>query len=186
MTVWSKRLSSRPSFKLQEEYLDTSELAGTHLSPRRYTFPWNVHLQCWHLAVATKVVITHILGVDTSDLRFKDVQILFLKLETRAHTELFERDNPYYFFPANQHQAGTKIYSLTQCSLTVNECDRPILAGNDQRINTQYLTRRSHLWRCVQILFLELETRAHTELSRSHLRQCVTFDVFVCVSRFRW
>ena len=26
----------------------------------------------------------------------------------------------------NQQKAGTKIYSLTQCSLTVNECDWPI------------------------------------------------------------
>ena len=34
-----------------------------------------------------------------------------------------ERDNPYYFFPANQQKAGTKIYSLTPCSLSVNECD---------------------------------------------------------------
>ena len=37
---------------------------------------------------------------------------------------------------------GTKIYSLTQCSLTVNECDWHILAGNDKRINSHCLTRK--------------------------------------------
>ena len=36
---------------------------------------------------------------------------------------------------------GTKIYSLTQCSLTVIECDWHILAGNDKRINSHCLTR---------------------------------------------
>ena len=54
---------------------------------------------------------------------------------------MIERDNPYYFFPANQQKAGTKIYSLTQCSLTVNECDWYILGGNDERINSHCLTR---------------------------------------------
>ena len=34
-----------------------------------------------------------------------------------------------------------KIYSLTQCSLTVNECDWHIMAGNDERINSHCLTR---------------------------------------------
>ena len=52
-----------------------------------------------------------------------------------------ERNNSYYFSPANQQKAGTKIYSLTQCSLTVNECDWHILAGNDERINSHCLTR---------------------------------------------
>ena len=34
-----------------------------------------------------------------------------------------ERDNPYYFFRANQQQEGTKIYLLTPSisSLSVNE-----------------------------------------------------------------
>ena len=36
---------------------------------------------------------------------------------------------------------GTKIYSLTQCSLTVNEYDWHILAGNDERINSHCLIR---------------------------------------------
>ena len=53
-----------------------------------------------------------------------------------------ERDNAYYFFLANQQKAGTKIYSLTQCSLSVNECDWHILEGNDKRINTHCLTRK--------------------------------------------
>ena len=51
----------------------------------------------------------------------------------------YERNNSYYFSLANQQKVGTKIYSLTQCSLTVNECDWHILAGNDERINTHCL-----------------------------------------------
>ena len=53
-----------------------------------------------------------------------------------------ERNNLYYFSWANQQKAGTKIYSLTQCSLSVNECNWNILAGNDQRINSHCLTRK--------------------------------------------
>ena len=53
----------------------------------------------------------------------------------------YERNNSYYFSRANQQKAGTKIYSLTQCSLTVNECDWHILAGNDERINSHCLIR---------------------------------------------
>ena len=52
-----------------------------------------------------------------------------------------ERNNSYYFSRANQQKAGTKIYSLIQCSLIVNEGDWHILAGNDQRINLHCLTR---------------------------------------------
>ena len=52
-----------------------------------------------------------------------------------------ERNNSYYFSRANQQKAGTKIYSLSQCSLTVNECDWHILAGNDEKINSHCLTR---------------------------------------------
>ena len=54
---------------------------------------------------------------------------------------ILERNNSYYFSRANQQKAGTKIYSLTQCSLTVNKCDWHILAGNDERINSHYLIR---------------------------------------------
>ena len=53
----------------------------------------------------------------------------------------FERDNPYHFFRANQQQSGSKIFSLNQCSLSVNWCDWHILAGNDERINSHCLTR---------------------------------------------
>ena len=56
-----------------------------------------------------------------------------------------ERNNSYYFYRANQQKAGTKIYSLTQCSLTVNECDWHILAGNDRRINLHCLTRKQSI-----------------------------------------
>ena len=52
-----------------------------------------------------------------------------------------ERNNSYYFSRANQQKVGAKIYSLTQCSLTVNQCDWYILAGNDERINSHCLTR---------------------------------------------
>ena len=57
---------------------------------------------------------------------------------------MFERNNTYYFSRANQQKACTKIYSLTQCSLTVNGCDWHILAGNDERINSHCLTRLRH------------------------------------------
>ena len=43
-------------------------------------------------------------------------------------------------FQPISEKAGTKIYSLTQCSLSVNECDWYILAGNDERINSHCLT----------------------------------------------
>ena len=55
-----------------------------------------------------------------------------------------ERNNSYYFSPANQQKAGTKIYSLTQCGLTVNECDWHLLAGIDERINSHCLTRQKN------------------------------------------
>ena len=54
---------------------------------------------------------------------------------------LGERNNSYYFSRANQQKAGTQIYSLTQCGLTVNECDWHILEDNDERINSHCLTR---------------------------------------------
>ena len=54
---------------------------------------------------------------------------------------LSERNNSYYVSQANQQKAGTQIYSLTQCSRTVNECDWDILVVNDERINSHCLTR---------------------------------------------
>ena len=51
-----------------------------------------------------------------------------------------KRNNSYYFSRANQQTVGTKIYSLTQCSLTVNECDWYILVAHDERINSHCLT----------------------------------------------
>ena len=62
------------------------------------------------------------------------------KRTIKGHTE---RDNPYYYFRANQQQAGINIYSLTLGSLTVKECDWHILAGNDERINSHCLTQTS-------------------------------------------
>ena len=55
-------------------------------------------------------------------------------------SKLHQRNNSYYFSRTNQQKAGIEIYSLTQCSLTVNECDWLILAGNDERINSHCLT----------------------------------------------
>ena len=54
-----------------------------------------------------------------------------------------ERNNSYYFSRANKQKVGTKIYSVTHCSLTVKECDWHILAGNDERINSHCLTRNN-------------------------------------------
>ena len=65
----------------------------------------------------------------------------------------FERNNSYYFSRANQQKAGTKIYSLTQCSLTVNECGWHILAGNDERINSHCLTRYSLIFLSCSLIF---------------------------------
>ena len=45
----------------------------------------------------------------------------------------------------NERYTGTKVYSLTQCSLTVNECDWHILAGNDERINSLLMINYSSL-----------------------------------------
>ena len=45
-----------------------------------------------------------------------------------------ERNDSYYFSRANQQKTGTKIYSLTQCSLTVNECDWHILAATTREL----------------------------------------------------
>ena len=57
------------------------------------------------------------------------------------HYVFKERNNSYYFSRANQQKAGTKIYSLTQFSLTANECDWHILTGNEERINSHCLIR---------------------------------------------
>ena len=64
-----------------------------------------------------------------------------LCLKYRYFLASYERNNSYYFCWANQQKAGTQIYSLAQCSLSVNGCDWHILAGNDERINSHCLTR---------------------------------------------
>ena len=44
------------------------------------------------------------------------------------------RKRQHILFLSNQStNTDTKIYSLTQCSLTVNECNWHILADNDER-----------------------------------------------------
>ena len=64
-------------------------------------------------------------------------------MQTEPYQRHFtERDNPYYFLPANQQKAGTKICSLIQCRVTVNEREWYILAGNDKTINSHCLTRK--------------------------------------------
>ena len=68
-----------------------------------------------------------------------------------------ERNNSYYFSRANQQKAGTKIYSLTQCSLTVNECDWHILAGNDKRINSHCLIRYREIhWNQIAFILIKI------------------------------
>ena len=67
------------------------------------------------------------------------------KFEIRKHKHppfFHQRNNPYYFFRANQQKVNCEIYSLTQCGLTVNECDWQILAGNDDRIVVHCQTRK--------------------------------------------
>ena len=51
------------------------------------------------------------------------------------------KEKIHNFLRATQQQVSTKIYSLTQCSLTVNKCDWQILGGNDERIKSHYWTR---------------------------------------------
>ena len=59
----------------------------------------------------------------------------------------FERNNPYYFFPANQQKASTKIYSLTQCSLSVNECDWHIWRAMARELmHIVWLERKNLAW----------------------------------------
>ena len=70
-----------------------------------------------------------------------EINSWFIAKMFRFKGDFFERNNSYYFSRANQQKAGTKIYSLTQFSLTVNECDWHILAGNNERINSHCLTR---------------------------------------------
>ena len=67
----------------------------------------------------------------------------------------YERKNSYYFCRANQQKAVAKIYSLTQCSLTMNECDWHTLAGNDGRIKSHCLARQ---WSSMAHLLLYLFT----------------------------
>ena len=43
------------------------------------------------------------------------------------------------FLSKQSAKTGTKIYSLTQCSLSVNECDWHILEDNDERIRSHCL-----------------------------------------------
>ena len=45
-----------------------------------------------------------------------------------------EREKQNYFFRANQRKANSKVYSLTPGDLTVNGCDRHILAGNRENV----------------------------------------------------
>ena len=58
----------------------------------------------------------------------------------RKQTFKFElqRKKQFILFLSNSKNLGTKMYSLTQCSLTVNECDWHILADNDERIDLHF------------------------------------------------
>ena len=94
----------------------------------------------WHsLLLCMFVLITQ------GELELDDITLLSIN---SVSVDL-DRNNSYYFSRANQQKAGTKIYSLTQYSLTMNGDDWPILAGNGERINSHCLTRyvfaRRHL-----------------------------------------
>ena len=74
--------------------------------------------------------------------QMKFAKDIFLQVSVCPHGILQkERNNSYYFSRANQQKVGIKIYSLTECGLTVNEFDWHILAGNDKRINSHCLSR---------------------------------------------
>ena len=73
-----------------------------------------------------------------------------LLLTNASNFSIIKMKFKYFQLPKKQfilqQKVGTKIYSLTQCSLTVNECDWHILAGNNERINPHCLIRlRAHL-----------------------------------------
>ena len=44
-----------------------------------------------------------------------------------------ERENPYYFLSANQRKDYIRIYSSTECDLTMNRCGWHIWARNGER-----------------------------------------------------
>ena len=89
----------------------------------------------------TDIVVLLSVANDSSWISIYQLKIIY---ESSRWLLLIERNNSYYFSRANQQKAGTKIYSLTQCSLTMNGDDWPILAGNGERINSHCLTR--FLW----------------------------------------
>ena len=43
--------------------------------------------------------------------------------DTAESFVLYERENPYHFFPANQQKVNSEIYSIPQYDLTENGCD---------------------------------------------------------------
>ena len=47
----------------------------------------------------------------------------------------------YYFFQANQWKANVRIYFRTPYEISVNWCDWPISAGNEEKIVRDFLTR---------------------------------------------
>ena len=71
--------------------------------------------------------------------------------KTRIHisrlcTQVCRIKQSILFLSSQSATSGHQVYSLIQCRLTVNECDRQILAGNDERINSHCLTRIRPLW----------------------------------------
>ena len=122
---------------------------------------WFAH--CWRATTRDLIPIVWLVKQTLTDLDVLLHVYLFLRGENftirrrnkYVHCNLkIERDNPYHFFPANQQKAGTKIYSLTQCSFTVNECGCHILACNDEKINTHCFTRDMKLseWEIYKLL----------------------------------
>ena len=52
-----------------------------------------------------------------------DHEFINLQIKFVFTLNLAKRANPYYFSRANQQEVNSKIYSLFQCSLTVNGYD---------------------------------------------------------------
>ena len=73
--------------------------------------------------VQIKEWISLIIGSLNDPIQSNHLIYLIVNIKASREHAIIERDNPYYFFRANQQKAGTKIYSLTQCGLTVNESD---------------------------------------------------------------
>ena len=73
-----------------------------------------------------------------------------------------------YGRPSESNIGDTNIYSLTLCSLTVNEHDWHLLVGNDDRIKSHCLTRK-----------LKKELNRISEKSDANVILCINLIVHI-------